>query len=89
MQDRPEIFGFHKNANVQRMTNEGKDLLERVFEFEFASKEIVKARAILESNDAGISSGAAPGEDSSEDKAASFKKRIITLIQELPPLLDD
>ena len=40
------------------MSNEGKNLLERVFEFEFASKEVMKASAILESNDASV------GEDS-------------------------
>jgi hypothetical protein len=58
IQDRAEIFGLHKNAIIQRMSNEGKSLLERVFEFEFASKEIMKASAILESNDAAV------GEDS-------------------------
>lgn len=36
------------------MSNEGKSLLERVFEFEFASKEIMKASAILESNDTAV-----------------------------------
>ena len=66
------------------MINDGKTLLERVFEFEFASKEITKANAILETNDAGI----ADDDTKHADKAASFKKRILTIIKELPDLLD-
>ncbi len=31
-----------------RSTNEGKTLLERMFEFEFASKEIVNASAMVD-----------------------------------------
>ena len=61
------------------MTNEGKSLLERVFEFEFASKEIMQATAILETNDAGINNGA--GEERFDHKAASFKKRIVDIIR--------
>lgn len=85
VQDRPEIFGLHKNAIVQRMTSEGKTLLERVFEFEFASKEIMKATAILETNDAaGIG-----GEEKFDHKAASFKRKILDIIHSLPDLLDE
>jgi dynein heavy chain len=92
VQDRAEIFGLHKNAIVQRMTTEGKSLLERVFEFEFASKEITKATAILETNDAGLSDGghySSADSEKEEDKAANFKRRILTIIQELPELLDE
>ena len=34
-----------------RSTNEGKMLMERMFEFEFASKEMIKASAMLEANE--------------------------------------
>ena len=51
IQDRPEIFGLHENATIMRATNEGKNLLERMFEFEFASKEIVKASALIDSSE--------------------------------------
>ena len=74
------------------MSNEGKNLLERVFEFEFASKEVMKASAILESNDATVGEDsnkqADDGNTQSEDKAASFKKRIARIMKELPDLLD-
>lgn len=88
VQDRPEIFGLHRNAIVQRMTSDGKALMEKVFEFQFASKEINKASAILESNDAGISSSGGDGEKF-DNKAASFKRRIAVIIKELPDLLDE
>lgn len=59
--------------------------MEKVFEFQFASKEMNKTSAILESNDAGIN-----GEGERFDhKAASFKRRIMTIIKELPDLLDE
>ena len=63
--DRPDIFGLHENATIMRATNEGKTLLERMFEFEFASKEIVKASAMIDSS-----------EDSNLQKYSSIKKRI-------------
>lgn len=62
--------------------------MEKVFEFQFASKEINKASAILESNDAGISSSGGDGEKF-DNKAASFKRRIAVIIKELPELLDE
>jgi hypothetical protein len=62
-------------------------LLERVFEFEFASKEIMKASAILQSNDTAV--GGEENDDEAEDKARSFKRRILTIIKELPELLDE
>jgi hypothetical protein len=42
VQDRPDIFGLHENTTIMRATGEGKNLLERVFEFELARKEMVK-----------------------------------------------
>jgi hypothetical protein len=67
------------------MTSDGKSLLEKVFEFQFASKEMNKASAILESNDAGINGDG----ERFDNKAASFKRRIVSIIKELPDLLDD
>lgn len=61
-----------------RSTNEGKTLLERMFEFEFASKEIVKASAMLDQN-----------EDTNMQKYSSIKKRIQVIIEDLPELLDE
>lgn len=59
----------------------------------------MKATAILETNDSGISgsngtsSGATnnglPNDDKFDDKAASFKKRIVNIVHELPNLLDE
>ena len=40
LSDRPEIFGLHEVATQLRQTSEGKKLLEKVFQFEFASKEL-------------------------------------------------
>jgi hypothetical protein len=88
VQDRPEIFGLHRNAVVQRMTSDGKSLMVKVFEFQFASKEMNKASAILESNDAGINSIGGENEKF-DNKAASFKIRIVNIIKDLPDLLDD
>lgn len=65
------------------MTTEGKLLLERAFEFEFASKEMIKATAILETNDAGIKGGVGKNEGEEErfdDKAVIFKKRIVGIV---------
>jgi hypothetical protein len=63
--DRPEIFGLHENATIMRTTNEGKVLLERMFEFEFASKEMIKASAMIDTN-----------EDVNLQKYSTIKKRI-------------
>lgn len=61
-----------------RATNEGKQLLERVFEFEYASKEMVKTSTFLDSN-----------EDVHMSKYSAIKKRIQIIIEELPELLDE
>lgn len=42
------MFGLHENATIMRATNEGKTLLERMFELEFASKEIVKSSVVID-----------------------------------------
>ena len=78
IQDRPEIFGLHENATIMRSTNEGKNLLERMFEFEFASKEIIKATTMLDSN-----------EEANLQKYSKIKKRIQSIIEDLPELLDE
>ena len=78
IQDRPEIFGLHENATIMRSTNEGKTLLERMFEFEFASKDMIKASAMLEAN-----------EDENLQKYSTIKKRIQVIIEDLPELLDE
>ena len=48
-----------------RTTEEGKLLLERVFEFELSTKEMVKTQALQELND-----------DMNMSKYSSIKKRI-------------
>ncbi len=74
------------------MTADGKRLLERAFEFDFASKEIVKASALLETNDAGMSQnngGQGHSEEKLDDKTAALKKRIVQIVHDLPDLLDE
>lgn len=78
IQDRPEIFGLHENATIMRTTSEGKKLLGRIFEFEFASKEMVKANAMIDVND-----------DINMSKYSTIKKRIQQIIEDLPELLDE
>ena len=53
-------------------------MLERMFEFEFASKEMLKATTMIESN-----------EDAHLSKYSSIKKRIQIIIEDLPELLDE
>ncbi len=63
--------------------------MERVFEFEFASKEIMKASAILMSNDTAVGGETGDDDEEAEDKTRSFKRRILNIIKELPELLDE
>ncbi len=47
----------------------------------------MKASAILQSNDTAV--GDEDNDDEAEDKARSFKRRILNIIKELPDLLDE
>ena len=49
-----------------RLTNEGKTLLERMFEFDFASKEMLKTTAAFQGET----------EDANLSKYSAIKKRI-------------
>ena len=76
--DQPDIFGLHENATIMREHHESKKLLSKVFEMEYASKEIIQNNEVNEDN-----------EDMLLVKYASVKTRIQRIIAELPELLDE
>ena len=49
----------------------------------------MKASAILMSNDTAVGGDAGDDDEEAEDKARSFKSRIVKIIKELPELLDE
>ena len=74
--DRPDIFGLDENATIIRDQNEAKTLLEKVFELEFASKNLIKT---------------AGGEEESDEMVISkfTKDKMHKIITELPDLLNE
>lgn len=76
--DRPEIFGLDENATIIRSQNEAKILLERVFELEFASKNLIKTENTTEETEEMIA-----------NKYTAIKDKMHKIITELPELLNE
>ena len=76
--DRPEIFGLDENAIIIRSQNEAKILLERVFELEFASKNLIKTESTTEETEEMIA-----------NKYTAIKDKMHKIITELPELLNE
>ena len=76
--DRPDIFGLDENATIIRSQSEAKALLEKVFELEFASKNLIKSERASEENDEMIVS-----------KYTAIKDKMHKIITELPELLNE
>lgn len=74
--DRPDIFGLDVNAIIIRDQNEAKTLLEKVFELEFASKNLIKAKSSSEETDEMVVS-------------KYTKDKMHKIITELPELLNE
>jgi dynein heavy chain, axonemal len=76
--DKPEIFGLDENSTIIRSQTEAKTLLEKVFELEFASKNLIKSDKTNDENDEMIVS-----------KYTAIKEKMHKIITELPELLNE
>mmetsp|Transcript_27845 Transcript_27845/g.27722 ORF Transcript_27845/g.27722 Transcript_27845/m.27722 type:complete len:196 (-) Transcript_27845:3-590(-) len=75
--DRPDIFGLDENATIIKSQTEAKTLLEKVYELEFASKNLIKDNKEEENDDIIVS------------KYTAIKDKMHKIITELPELLDE
>ena len=75
--DKPFVFGLDENATIIRSQSEAKTLLEKVFELEFASKNLIKTNKNDENNEIIVS------------KYIAIKDKMHKIITELPELLDE
>lgn len=75
--DKPYVFGLDENATIIKSQVEAKTLLEKVFEMEFASKNLLKSNKDDENDEIIVT------------KYTAIKDKMHKIITELPELLDE